>query len=525
MSILFYRHERSSRKIPTTVNSTSDGRANTAASDSRSMQSTSSSTSSSSQGIRPRLPSDAASRANSSASQRAPSESPASPLPIQAMRPRVLSDAASRMASQRLAADASPGSPPVSQSSTTTQTSSSRTCANASRATVQPAQPKSPSPVQADRRIMSPIPDGQKTVAQLQSERAAQQLQFRPSPPNQQVRPGLSAIAQARAAAQTERNVRRSPPTVGTQTAAVSARTNAGQTQPQGIPSRQAQVPSAPVSVRQRVPAGQVVAGSPPAHNGLAQRVRSPSSPQPGAQDGSIASDGGNVVKPRGSPVMGQGSPRGVPPSATPPQSTPPQVEAHISAKAKRLSAQMPATEVRLQQAPKPRRHSESDNDPLQSRRTLLAKTNTHHPPQCNPQLHLVASSSAVHPQSSKSHSSTNVVASVTTSQNHPSSKQSISSSTGQAVQTKPSSPSVHRVFDLSLFSIPPNTTAPDCSVPLLANPGKMDKVRSLLLVRNCFVRFFFCIPQGSPLLFTENSLAPNLSLKKLSPVISQHFS
>ncbi|XP_033631654.1 E3 ubiquitin-protein ligase SH3RF1-like isoform X2 [Asterias rubens] len=315
-----YRHERSARKTPTTVSSTSEGRTSNTSSDSP-RQSTSAPTSSSSQGMRPRLPSDAASRANS---HRVPSDTPASPSPLQAMRPRVLSDAGSRMSSQRIAADLSTASStPVSLSSATTQTSSSRTCANASRATGQSAQPKSPSPIQTDRRTGSQIPDGQKTVAQLQSERAAQQSQFRPPPPNQSVRPGVSAMGQTRPTGHSERTTRGSPPTVGTQTAAVTARTNTGQSQP---PSRHLQGPSPPLSVRQRVPAGQVVSGSPPTHNGVVQRVRSPSSPQ---QDSAVASDAERVVKPRGSPVMGQGSPRGAvaTPSATPPLSTPPQKE------------------------------------------------------------------------------------------------------------------------------------------------------------------------------------------------------
>ncbi|XP_071787155.1 E3 ubiquitin-protein ligase SH3RF1-like isoform X1 [Asterias amurensis] len=452
-----YRHERSARKTPTTVSSTSEGRTSNTSSDSP-RQSTSAPTSSSSQGMRPRLPSDAASRANS---HRVPSDAPASPSPLQAMRPRVLSDAGSRMSSQRIAADLSTASStPVSLSSATTQTSSSRTCANASRATGQSAQPKSPSPIQTDRRTVSQIPDGQKTVAQLQSERAAQQSQFRPPPPNQSVRPGVSAMGQTRPAGHSERTTRGSPPTVGTQTAAVTARTNTGQSQP---PSRHLQGPSPPLSVRQRVPVGQAVAGSPPTHNGVVQRVRSPSSPQ---QDSAVASDAERVVKPRGSPVMGQGSPRGAvaTPSATPPLSTPPQVEHHMSAKSKRYSA----TEARLQQAPKPRRHSESDNDPVRSRRTLLAKTNSHqHPPQCNPQMHPLAPGPAAQQQSGKALS--------TTAQPHPNGKQTTPSSSGQQ-QTKPNSPSVHRVFDLSPFSTPPNSTAPDCSAPSLGNPGKIDK-------------------------------------------------
>ncbi|XP_022099587.1 E3 ubiquitin-protein ligase SH3RF1-like isoform X2 [Acanthaster planci] len=388
-----YRHERPARKATTT------------AADSRPLQATPAATSSASQGIRPRLPSDAASRAAPSTAQRAPpSEAPGSPSPMQGMRPRVLSDAASRMAAQRTAAaaaaaattDASMTSPPVSQSTATTQTTGSRPVASASRPAGQMAQSMPPAqPAQMERRAMSQIPDGQKTVAQLQSERAAQQLQFRPPPPNYPVRPGLSSVGQARATStHSDRNVRGSPPTVGTQTAATLAKTSIGQAQlgpagtlqlpmpqSQGVQTRHTGISSAPISVRPRASSGQAAVGSPPTHNGLIQRGRSPSSPQPGALDNTATTDGGSAVsRPRGSPVLGQGSPRGASTGANLPQSTPPQVEVHLSsssAKGKRHSAQLPAVEGQAkqqQQALKPRRHSESDNDPKEKKDRKVSK-------------------------------------------------------------------------------------------------------------------------------------------------------
>ncbi|XP_038057876.1 E3 ubiquitin-protein ligase SH3RF1-like [Patiria miniata] len=480
-----YRHDRSTRKVTTT------------APDTRTSQSTSTATSSPSQGFRPRLPSDAASRAASTNQRAMPTEAPGSPSPIQGMRPRVLSDAASRMSAQRASAaaaaattDASTTSPPVGLSSATTQTTGTRPAANASRPVGQSSQPTSPAPMQQEGRPMAQIPDGQKTVAQLQSERAAQKLQFRPPPPNYPARSSLSTVAQGRAtAAHSERNLRGSPPTVGTQTAAMLARTSvspAGVQQPQspGVQTRHVGVSSAPISVRPRASSGQAAVGSPPTHNGILQRVRSPSSPQPGLQDGTTTNDMGNAVtKPRGSPILGQGSPKGASVSgcANQPQSTPPQVEVHLSsstsAKAKRHSAQIPAAAAEAQarqQALKPRRHSESDNDSVRSRRTVQAKATTtqQHPPQSNAQMHPVASCSA---QTSKNNLA--AATTVSTSQPHPSKQTVVVSSASSQSHSKPSSPSLYRVSDNLPFTPPPNVTAPDCVVASsLAGPTKMDK-------------------------------------------------
>ena len=276
----------------------------------------------------------------------------------------------------------SPGTTPTN--SATTQTPLSGMTTSTSSPTL-----RTGSPSDGQKRPNIIAADGQKTIAQLQSERAAQLMQYyQPPPPggngqNPAMRQQGTNVTGKMSPSGLQDRPRGSPPTVSPQQGSGSPRSNTLQHQ-QAAASKAGHlqqgsrtVSRSPQSAGQNVAitsgartktTAQLVVGSPPEHvspSHIATRVRgqSVSSSAEGPQDGH--SNGQTTVVSSSSTAVLRNSPSNAP---SPGQQVFKQANSHTaSAKAKRFSAHIPLTalhavDIRLSQ--KPRRYSDSDHNP-----------------------------------------------------------------------------------------------------------------------------------------------------------------